>query len=152
MANNNNQNPLVPASIPAAPVSVRTVADLLSADILTLTPEQVRQRRDILESMKIERENSIRDDALNQAKAAREANAANAVAEWENQKRKQNSCPHVKPRGMGHALAGQKTHRGWYTLICQYCGKTFSEPAQRSDEQLPPHIQLDMSLIGGPHN
>lgn len=147
MANNNN-TPL----IPAAPEPNRPPVDVLTADIRTLTPEQVQQRRNILEAMKMERENEERNAALDQAKAAREANATNAVMEWENQKRNQNRCPHMKPRGMGHALAGQKTHRSWYTLICQYCGKTFSDPPQRPEEQIPAHIQLDMSLIGGPHN
>lgn len=146
MANNNS--PL----IPAAPEPTRPPVDILSADIRSLTPEQVQQRRNILETMKMERENEAREADLNQAKAAREANAANAVAEWEQQKLRQNGCPHMKPRGMGHALAGQKTHRGWYTLICQYCGKSFSDPAQRPEEKVPPHIQLDMALIGGPHN
>ena len=139
-----NPSPLNP------PVS--TTVNVMTADISTLTPEQIQQRRNILETIELERLNAERNAKVSQEVAARKANADNMVLVHENEKARQSSCPHMKPRGLGHALAGQKTHRGWYTLICQYCGKSFSDPAQKPEERVPNHIQLDMSLIGGPHN
>lgn len=136
-------NPITPPV--SQPVNVMT------ADISTLTPEQIQQRRNILETLELERLNAERQEKRDQEIAAKKANAKVLAHAAEQQKLVQDACPHLKPRNAGHALAGQKTHQGWYTLICQYCQKTFSEPAQRPEERIPPHIQLDMSLIGGPH-
>ena len=101
---------------------------------------------------KLARELDEEDEAREQHARARKANAENMVLVQEQDKLKQSSCSHIKPRGLGSALAGQRTHRGWITLVCQYCGKQFSDPPQSPDQKIPPGIFPDMATIGGPQN
>ena len=105
--------------------------NVFSIPLEELTPEELQHRRNILESRELERQAGIRELAEGQAEAARKANADNMVLVRAQELANQAACPHIKPRNGGHALAGQKTHRGWYTLVCQYCGKELSSPAQR---------------------
>lgn len=143
MANNNNPNPINPP--------VQPPFNILTAPVETLTPEQLQHRRNIVETIELERKNEERNGALAQVEAARKANADNMVMVHQQEVLRQSACTHIKPRGLGTALAGQKTHRGWYTFVCQYCGKNFSDPPQRPEERVPQHLIPDMALVGGPH-
>lgn len=100
---------------------------------------------------KLAAEQEAEDAALAQAQAARRANAE-ALMEGQRQiEATQANCTHTKPGTNRTALAGQKTHRGYMVMVCQYCGKPFSEPPQRPEEKIPQHLYPDMSLVGGPH-
>jgi rubrerythrin len=100
---------------------------------------------------RLRKEIATEEEAEATHEAARKANAEHMVRVHEEEKRKQDGCPHIKPRGQGTALAGQKTHRGWITYVCQYCGKQFSDPPQREGEKVPPHLYPDGNMVGGPH-
>lgn len=100
---------------------------------------------------KMKKELDAEEAAEEQQAAARKANADNMVLVHEQELRAQAACPHIKPRGQGTALAGQKTHRGWFTYVCQYCGKNFSDPPQRPEEKVPSHLFPDGHMVGGPH-
>ena len=116
-----------------------------------LTPEELQHRRNILETRKMERENNERETADKQMASARKANADNMVQVHAFELATQAACTHIKPRGMGTALAGQKTHKGYYVYVCQYCSKIFSDPPQKETERVPGHLHPDMSMVGGPH-
>lgn len=100
---------------------------------------------------RLKKEIRLEEEAEDQIAAARKANADNMVLVHQQELATQSSCPHMKPRGMGTALAGQKTHRHWTTYVCQYCGKNFSDPPQRPEEKVPAHLFPDGNLVGGPH-
>ncbi len=102
-------------------------------------------------SKRLRKELTQEEEAEKQHAAARKANADNMVLVHQQELAKQKGCPHIKPRGQGTALAGQKTHRGWTTYVCQYCGKNFSDPPQRPGEEVPAHLFPDGALVGGPH-
>ncbi len=138
-----NTQPITPPI--ARPVSVFDIP------LEELTPEQLQHRRNILETRKMERENSERDAIESQIAAARKANADNMVAVHAQELANQAACTHIKPRGQGTALAGQKTHKGFYVYVCQYCSKNFSDPPLKAGEQVPGHLHPDMSMVGGPH-
>lgn len=141
MANNN---------APLNPPVARTV-NVFELPLEELTPEQLQHRRKILETRKMEQENDERSAAESQIAAARKANADNMVQVHAHELANQAACTHIKPRGMGTALGGQKTHKGHYVFVCQYCNKAFSEPPQRPSERVPGHLMPDMSMVGGPH-
>lgn len=101
---------------------------------------------------KLGRELDDEEEKRSQQIAARKANAEFMVEAHRLEVARQSSCTHTKPGTNRTALGGQKTHRGWYTLICQYCGKQFSSPAQRPEEAVPAHLAPDMSTIGGPNH
>jgi len=148
MANNVPNTPIAP---PMSNSISQATINIMTAPIESLSPEQLQHRRNILEAKKMERENSLREDAENQLAAARKANSETMLAVHAADVARQNACTHIKPRGVGTALAGQKTHRGYYVLVCQYCAKPFSDPPQRPEERIPSHLMPDMSLVGGPH-
>jgi len=100
---------------------------------------------------RLKKEMLAEDEAESQTAAARKANADNMVLVRQQELATQSACTHMKPRGFGTALAGQKTHRGWSTSGGPYCGKEFSDPPQRPEEKIPGHIFPDLSLCGGPH-
>ena len=101
---------------------------------------------------KISREIDAEEAELAQQAAGRKANAENMVQVALQETARQNACTHTKPRGMGTALAGQFTHRHWQTLVCQYCGKQFSDPPQSPEQKVPAHLMPDRTFVGGPQN
>ncbi len=143
MANNNPINPPIERQV--APRNIHTLP------LEELTEAELTLRLKVIELKQREKAQAAIQLAEDQAAAAQKANSDNMVAVAEDERRKQAACPHIKPRGAGTALAGQKTHRGWFTLVCQYCGKQFSDPPQRPTEQIPPHLMPDMHMVGGPH-
>lgn len=101
---------------------------------------------DLKVSREIDEETAIREQQL----AGRRANAENMVRIGEQEAARQNLCGHTKPLGKGTALAGQRTHSGSLTLICQYCGKEFSDPPRKPSERIPNGLMPDRHFVGGP--
>lgn len=99
---------------------------------------------------KLKRELEAEDAAAEQVAKARQANADHMIEVHKQELARQAACGHVKPRNMGTALAGQRTHRGNLVLVCQYCGKQFSHPPNRPEEAVPSHLFPDAALVGGP--
>lgn len=138
-----NNSPITPP--------IETKRNIFALPYEELTPQELDLRLKVIELKQREKQQFEADQVINQAEAARKANADNMVLTHAQELAKQAACTHIKPRGLGSALAGQKTHRGWYTLVCQYCGKNFSDPPQRPEEKVPGHLMPDMIMVGGPH-
>lgn len=113
-----------------------------------LSPEQ-RELMTLL-NKKLKKELEAEDAAEEQLARARKANADHMIEVHKQEVARQAACGHVKPRNMGTALAGQRTHRGNLVLVCQYCGKQFSHPPNRPEEAVPSHLFPDAALVGGP--
>jgi hypothetical protein len=126
-----------------------TMAQVIAQSGSGTSPEMQELAK--LLSRRLQKEIAEEEERESQHAAARKANADNMVLVHQQELAKQRGCPHIKPRGQGTALAGQKTHRGWTTYVCQYCGKNFSDPPQRPGEEVPAHLFPDAHLVGGPH-
>lgn len=143
MAHNNN--PINP------PVNTQAMAQVVAAAVNNGSNDPVQKELMQLLAKKLKKELEAEETDDAQKAAARKANADNMVLVHEQERLRQNACGHTKPRNMGSALAGQRTHKGYYVYVCQYCGKNFSNPPQRPEEAVPPELFPDGALVGGPH-
>lgn len=76
-------------------------------------------------------------------RASREIGASAVKRQMAQTKDTQDHCPHIKPNAQP-AIAGQWDHHGTYHWICAYCSKEWK------DNDLPIHLRIDMSKVGGP--
>ena len=114
--------------------------------------EEIRNRKELLELQKLEREQKAVDDTIAIQAAARESTLTALASATAEAKAKQNSCPHTKPRNLGTALAGQRTGAGYAVYVCQYCGKEFSHPPRKPEEAITNvHLFPPPEFVGGPN-
>lgn len=82
-------------------------------------------------------------DAAEHDKRARKINLEGIRRVLAEKEDSQRHCPHKKPSGAS-ALAGQRDHQGVEHMICQYCQAAFS------GQEIPSHLRIDPSFVGGP--
>lgn len=111
-------------------------------------PEQVFPPMNPLEQLTYEREleqKQLRDETKRSTQAAHIQNKAAILRKKASDISKQENCPHMKPMNAGSAIAGQRDHQQVYHWICQYCAKEWT------GAELPPHLRIDLILVGGPN-
>ncbi len=103
-----------------------------------------REENDRLEYEERVERKQARDAARQSAANARQQGMESIKKQAAAKADAQSNCPHMKPMNAGSAIAGQHDHKGIYHWICQYCHKEWE------GSQLPPHLRIDMALVGGP--
>lgn len=143
MANNNNQG--------VSNSSTTQMAQNFAATQQNVQSEEARLVASLL-AKKLAKEIQAEEDKERQEQDARAANVAFLKVAEAQKLHNQRNCPHMKPRNLGTALVGQRTGKGYATFVCQYCQKTFSDPAQRPEEQINnPFLYPESDKVGGPH-
>lgn len=63
----------------------------------------------------------------------------------------QEACSHMKERGFGPAIVGQRNHSGNINFLCLICQKSWVNFGndERDPERLPPHLHISSERIGG---
>lgn len=55
----------------------------------------------------------------------------------------QAACNHIKERGYGSRVGGQRLSNNHFAYLCQFCGKEWDETS------LPAHLAIPMEFVGG---
>lgn len=63
----------------------------------------------------------------------------------------QEACSHMKERGFGPAIVGQRNHSGNVNFLCLICQKSWVNfgSDERDPTRLPPHLHISPERIGG---